>query len=428
MPQGKPPLLVLRSSDICFLGILRACKHADIPVVPITFTWPTAPVWYSELSTGFYDHREISNPFTDPDKAVKQLTAIFKSLSEQYQTKLMVLPSSDTNMMFLMDHFAHFEPFVVMMGNAAFSSPREDVIHKHAFSELLASNCPNLVPLTMRCSQAEHIQHVVENMIYPAVYKPAVKDYGQTFYQTHQGNKAILCDTPKELEKCLTEEMAAGFDLVVQEKLIFDTVYEEIPFYLYANSESRITMAGNGIKELIEPFPFGTAIILRFAWYPELLELAQEVVSALSYHGILMIEFLRDKKDNQWKVVEVNPRHWLFNGFYQRIGLNYSKALYDDMLESSNTDTELVTASSEVIEKNFTHVDLYAVAESWSRDNGDMTFDQYLSKLDAIEGSLSSVYLDPNDPAPGVERTSTILRQFQWPENGLDKILKRLAL
>ena len=69
-------------------------------------------------------------------------------------------------------------------------------------------------------------------------------------------------------------------------------MHDEVPFYLYADARGEILMASNGIKEVIEPFPFGTAILLRLAWYPELLEAAKTVVNALGYRGILMIEFV----------------------------------------------------------------------------------------------------------------------------------------
>jgi hypothetical protein len=69
-------------------------------------------------------------------------------------------------------------------------------------------------------------------------------------------------------ELALKRELNDGFDIIVQEKVVFDTVYDEIPFYLYADANGKIRMAANGIKELIDPFPFGTAIVLRFAWLP----------------------------------------------------------------------------------------------------------------------------------------------------------------
>ncbi len=425
--SSQLPVVVLRSNDICFLGILRSCKAAGIPTIPVIFTWPEAPIWYSQYSNCYSDPRVISNPFTHSALAVTQLKEIFSDLFKVYGTRLMVLPSGDTNLMFLLDHYHEFQDFIKVMGHQDFSTPRSDVINKFECAKLLAKSNPEIVPVTQRCQHHPEIETVVENMVYPAIYKPTVKDYGQTFYRAHNGNKAIECKDQNQLRSCLKAELDNGFDLVVQEKLIFDSVYDEIPFYLYADRNHNITMAGNGIKEVIEPFPFGTAIVLRFAWLQELLELAQSVVSALGYRGILMIEFVKDKKGGGWKVVEINPRHWLFNGFYQRLGLNYTEQLIQDDLGKDSAG-KMVVASEETIKADYAHVDLMALAEVWKRDEPDLSMEQYLSRLDAIDGSLSSAFIDLDDPEPGIQRTTKMLEQNQWPTSALDKIVSRLKL
>ena len=142
-------------------------------------------------------------------------------------------------------------------------------------------------------------------------------------------------------------------------------MHDEVPFYLYADARGEILMASNGIKEVIEPFPFGTAILLRLAWYPELLEAAKTVVNALSYRGILMIEFVRDQRDGNWKVIEVNPRHWLFNGFYAQQGLSYTATLAKDI--RGEVSSSLIVPDASVLGK--VHVDLVAWAHRVWRKN-----------------------------------------------------------
>ena len=422
---GRPPVVVLRSNDICFLGILRCCRDAGLEPISVVFDWLQSPTWYSAHSKCLGREFEIPNPYTDADSAAARLTNILAGLHRQYGEPLMILPSSDTNLMFILDYFHLFGDYIRIMGGQNFETPRIDVTNKYDCANLLAAKSPDLVPLTLRCREPGDIQNVVGQMAYPVVYKPAVKDYGQEFYRAHQGNKAIECSSPEELHQGLKQEMAAGFDLVVQEKILFDSVHDEIPFYLYAGADGQITMAANGIKEIIEPFPFGTAIALRFAWMPELLDLARTVVAALDYRGILMIEFVRDSRDGNWKVVEVNPRHWLFNGFYQRLGLNYTAHLARDL--AGNLQEESVeSAGPEILSGEFVHVDLWALANRWHRDKGTLSFDRYLANLQKLGGSLTSVYLDPADMVPGEIRTLAMLDQFQWPRNGLDLIVDLL--
>lgn len=163
----------------------------------------------------------------------------------------------------------------------------------------------------------------------------------------------------------------------------------------------KITMAANGIKEVIQPFPFGTAIALRFAWMPQLTEIAERVVGALKYRGILMIEFVKDKKSGQWKVIEVNPRHWLFSGYYHRLGVNYTQALYRDAY-GSIADNNLITVSREAIDEDHIHLDLVSMAEYFQRNHtGPYLLAHFINDLKSLGGSLSSAFLASTDPNPG---------------------------
>lgn len=421
------PLIVMRSNDICFLGILRSCRAANIPVIAITFDWPTAPHWYSEYSCCLKQRYEIANPFTDTKLAASQLAAILKTLHGQWGQRLMTLPSSDTNLMFILDHYAVFEPYILLMGDRDFAQPRLDVIHKLHCAALLGKTLPGLVPETESCSDVKDIDRIVDKMNYPVIYKPATKDYGQTFYSKHGGYKAIECDSRDVLRSALKQEMQDGFDLVVQEKIIFDSVYDEIPFYLYADAKGDIRMAANGIKELVNFPPYGTAIILRFAWFPELLELAQQVVAALSYRGILMIEFARDARDGNWKVIEVNPRHWLFNGFYQRLSFNFTECLYQDLRDELPDDSNKITANEALLSQNFVHMDLFDVARHIFDGKNKVSFDDYSAYLDSIEGTLTSAYFDFDDPEPGIKRIEDMCEYFSWPVSDTrDQIIERL--
>ena len=417
----------MRSNDICFLGIIRSCKAANIPVISITFDWLGAPEWFSEYSHCLGERYEIANPFTDPQLAVENLLVVLKKLYRKWNSRLMVLPSSDTNLIFLLDHYKQFEPYILMMGSREFTNARTDVIHKVECAKKLEATIPEFVPSTQACKSHNDIKPVVEQMAYPAIYKPAVKDYGQTFYRKHKGFKAVECTTKEELQAGLTSEMDDGYDIVVQEKIHIESPYDEIPFYLYADANGEIRMSANGIKELIHPQPFGTAIILRFAWFPELLDIASQVVKALSYRGILMIEFARDAKDGQWKVIEVNTRHWLFSGFYQRLGLNYTACLYDDLYSELPKAKDLITISPEMQNRNYVHLDLFAISKHISASRENLSLGEYCDKLESIDGSITSAYYDFSDPEPGIKRLEKMSHHYGWnKQEAITKITNQL--
>ena len=396
---GQPaalPMVVLRSNDICFLGILRSCAAAGVPSIPVVFSWPGAPAWWSEHSRHFKDPKTIPNPFDAPDAAADAFCALGERLLAQYGQRLMVLPSSDVNLMFMVRYWARFSAYFRIMGDRSFDAPREDILAKDRCMALLA-DAGVRVPLSASCRHADDVEVVAEQMRYPCVYKPAEKDLGQSFYRAHGGDKAIEVADSAVLIRQLRDELAAGFELVVQEKVDFDVLEDEIPIYVYVDAAGRIRMAATAVKETIQPFPFGTATVLRLAWHAELLAPAQAVVDALAYRGILMIEFIRDRRDGQWKVIELNPRPWLFFDFFRRGGgLNYVALLQADMAGTLDETLPLQLPSLDDANNAPRHIDL---ARAY-RAEADQPLAQWLAK---IQGARSLTGLDPDDPAPGVQ-------------------------
>ena len=173
--------------------------------------------------------------------------------------------------------------------------------------------------------------------------------------------KALTVTNESELKKILNDGLDARSQLIVQEKIAFDRPEDEIPFYAYVDENSKIIMAATGIKELIQPYPYGTANILRLSWHPELLEIAQKIVEAISWRGLIMIEFIKEKNTNQWKMIEINTRPWLFCDFYSRSNFNFIKLLYLDWTNNIGDFKKVKFPSDSLIKKSPLHFGLLAI-------------------------------------------------------------------
>lgn len=417
--RTDPPIVVLRSNDCCFLGIVRGLVAAGRPVVPIVFDWPGSGPWYSEHSEVVPAPIRIPNPHADPSAAASAMIEIGCSLLAEWHERLLLVPSSDTNLMFLLDHYDSLAPYFLLAGGRSFDEPRMDVVRKDSAASLLAA-AGVATPKTWACLKASDIDLVSEEVAYPCIYKPVTKDYGQTFYARHDGLKAIECRDRHELRERLAQEIDRGFELVVQEKVEFDSNEEEIPFYLYSDRHFRIRMAATGIKERIQPYPFGTATVLRLSWHEELLPLAQRVADALSWRGILMIEFIRDAKDGVWKVIEVNARPWLCVDFYRRSGLNFLDMLYRDWRGEPLGPAGLVRPSDEVLDGSPVHISLpTALGKDLDALDRPATVADVVSWLKRIEGTRSLTFLDPGDPRPGREELRAFAEKRSLPTDEL---------
>jgi D-aspartate ligase len=399
----KPPVIVIRGNDICFLGTLRSLGRKKIPFKTVIFDWDNSPTFYSKHSKYFSSDFIIPNPFTNPEGALNKLIEIGEKLLGEFKTKFLVIPTSDTNLMFFINNENILQKYFLILGEKKFLSYRSDITNKNKCFSILTKKVKENCPQTFQCNNIDDIKNIPSSIKFPVVYKPSFKDYGQTFYKKHNGAKAITCNDIKFLKKQLKNELNDGFELVIQEKILFKSSSDEIPFYAYVDKNHEILMAATGIKELIMPEPFGTAYILKLSWHNELIDLARKIVKTIEWRGLIMIEFIKDQKDNTWKVIEINTRPWLFIDFYSRFGFNYVEYLYNDYQNILEQKEEFIFPSKELILENPIHIDLLSIFMNSSQINKLKIFknnNTLINWIKSFGNIITTPYFDACDTLP----------------------------
>jgi predicted ATP-grasp superfamily ATP-dependent carboligase len=84
---------------------------------------------------------------------------------------------------------------------------------------------------------------------------------------------------------------------------------------------------GSKLRE--HPVKFGTATFAMSVHVPELVELSGKLISYFNYTGVCEIEFLKDKADNKYKLIEINARTWLWVGLAKACGVDYGLYIYN---------------------------------------------------------------------------------------------------
>ena len=65
---------------------------------------------------------------------------------------------------------------------------------------------------------------------------------------------------------------------------------------------------------------------------PELEELSSRFLRAIDYYGLVEVEYKRDPRDGQYKLLDVNPRTWSYHTLGQRAGVDFPYLLFADQL------------------------------------------------------------------------------------------------
>ena len=183
----------------------------------------------------------------------------------------------------------------------------------------IASTCGTHIPKTCDINTLEQ----TKDFTYPLLIKGRE---GLSFYKaTHQ--KAIQVNNEEELHSKIQGIALLTNDVMIQELIPFDKQNRVVSFTCFAiNGEIQTYWMGQKLRE--HPIKYGTATMSESVLIPQVLDEATPLVKILNYTGICEIEFMRDTRDGYYKLIEINPRTWLWVGLAKACGIDYAKMMY----------------------------------------------------------------------------------------------------
>ena len=144
---------------------------------------------------------------------------------------------------------------------------------------------------------------------------------GLSFYKKYK-QKAIIVHSSAELES-LWEEDLQGIhpeEYFIQEIVPNDNRTISVTVF---SKDGVVYTFWMGIKLREHPVRFGTATCAQSIYDEDVLELSKKLIGELNFTGVCEIEWIRDKRDGIPKLIEVNPRTWLWVGLAAKCGINY---------------------------------------------------------------------------------------------------------
>lgn len=165
----------------------------------------------------------------------------------------------------------------------------------------------------------------ITSMRFPLLIKG---NKGLSFYKTTHV-KAIQVNNRKEADEVMgyLKHSISDDEIMIQELIPFDVNYKVVSFTCFA-TEGDIKTFWMGDKLREHPIKYGTATYSRSVYIPEILEIAKPLMLQLGYTGVCEIEFLWDNRDKAYKLIEINPRTWLWVGLAKACGIDYAYMVY----------------------------------------------------------------------------------------------------
>jgi predicted ATP-grasp superfamily ATP-dependent carboligase len=146
----------------------------------------------------------------------------------------------------------------------------------------------------------------------------------RTFLRITGGSKAIAGDVRDSARRV----RAAGFPTIVQERIPgpFEDLFS---VGLALDRDGRLLGSFCARKRGEYPEPFGDGLIVEATEARlDLIEGSAALLRSLGYWGICDVEFKRDERDGKYKLLDANPRVWLWLGLGARCGVPLALLAY----------------------------------------------------------------------------------------------------
>jgi predicted ATP-grasp superfamily ATP-dependent carboligase len=313
---------VIAPDNLAALGVCRSLGARGVR--PVVLAWdPTAPAQYSRYA------RRVPCPSMADESA---FVAFLAELGRAQARPPVLFLTDDSALVIALRHRTRLEPlFRLPFGPW-------DVVERLMLKNSLYRSLDGVAPVPRTvCPDGEmDATAIAESVGFPAIVKPLLRclpqsaPAGQDSFEKLYGSKAIRVRTEAELRQAVRGARDHGFEVVVQEE-VPGPISALFSVGLYA-SPTELVAAFTSQKLSQVPADFGDGLVVRAAHAPDLVRLAERVVRHFGYHGLADIEFKRDPRTGAWKLLDINPRPWLWINLPAACGVDLAWAAYQGAL------------------------------------------------------------------------------------------------
>lgn len=261
------------------------------------------------------------DPLQQPDDLLRFLN---HQVTEGSQ-KVVLLPTSDLFFLFLSRHRAQLaDKFLMSLPSEEVA---ESVVNKRRLYELAAANGTPFPMSYFPCTYVEALA-VKDSLRYPAFIKPYWgHQWRRYFGDIHKGFKVQSSD---EFLARFREVLDSGHSALVQSYI---TSAEDNLFSLslYVSQTGEVLAAFPRKQVRQYPPNSGTVTLAISERNPELVANGTHFCRSIGYRGIVGLEYKLDREDNQYKLLDFNPRLMLSDSLTAYCGINLPLMQYLDL-------------------------------------------------------------------------------------------------
>jgi len=315
-PQERVPTVLL-GVGLPGLDIARSLGRRGIRVIAVDWrrTWGCRSRY---LCTAF--------PQSRSDECLLDLLL---RLGARLATRPLLMPLNDDYVLFVSRHRSELSAsYRFLMPDPAVT---EGLVSKFGLWSLCNGNGVAL-PATYLARAGADLARLASRLPYPCIIKPNLSRDWEHSRPAMVGvaQKAIEIRSPAELAQ-VGKVVRPGSEVVVQEVIPGpDSNLYYLAAYLDQHSQPLAAFVGRKLRT--EPPHFGKGTYVESVRAPELIDLGTGLLRRLAYKGCGGVEFKLDPRDGVFKLIEINTRFGLWDGFAAECGLDLAYLAYADAM------------------------------------------------------------------------------------------------
>lgn len=308
-----PPAVVCDASFVNGLTAIRSLGRMGAPVFAVD---------HRPSALGFRSRHAMPVAAPDPGADPAGYAALLRELGDAIGSSSPILPTHDPPVNAIARHRDELGdrfryPFPDRDTLALVQSKREQLAR--------AAAADVDIPDTAHPRSGAEAVAEATRIGYPVLVKPSNPDGFRRRFR----RQAFRCENPEELARAYAD--AEPFEPMVQE-LIPGGDDELYTVGSYVAADGTVLGLFGGRKLRQSPPGIGTCRVGEALWVQETVDAALRLLRAFHFHGVSQVEFKRDPRDGRFKLMEVNPRLWLWHGLAAALGVDFARIAYDDLL------------------------------------------------------------------------------------------------
>jgi D-aspartate ligase len=272
----------------------------------------------------FCETRFIPDTQESPDDLAKVLLDYAPELQGS-----IIFPTRDADVLFLDRYREALEPYYCL------NIPPRDVLMRvlnkyELVRAAIRAGVP--VPRTALVSSHAELRDVETNVGFPCVLKPvqSVQWRMGDSWNRVGARKAIQISNPDELRREYDLVSAVNEQVLIQE-MVPGPAENIVILGGYVGSDSKPLAVFTARKLVQTPDDFGTGCVVEAVDIPELHAMTARLFAELEYQGMAEVEYKQDSATGEYKLIEINTRHWDWHQLGNASGINVSLAAYSHL-------------------------------------------------------------------------------------------------